>query len=110
MSKTLAQLDLQRGQLVERIAHQRRELARQLSPVRATLNRADRAVAVARQSVQFFKQHPLSLGLAASALALLRPQRIVRWGAQTVAIWRTLRTVRAWVPKSLIDRILRRYG
>ena len=108
MSNARSDLYSRRAQLVERIHHQRATLTRQLMPVQATLDTADRVVAGARSGVQFLKDHPLVMTLAVSALVVLKPKRVFRLAAQGIAIWRTWRAVRPWVPKSLLRELFRR--
>ena len=108
MSDALTDLYSQRAQLVERIHHQRAALARQLMPVQATLDTADRVVAGARSGLQFLKGHPLVMSLAVSALVVLKPQRVFRLAARGIAVWRTWRAVRPWLPKSLLRAFWRR--
>lgn len=108
MSDARTALYSQRAQLVERIHHQRDTLVRQLMPVQVTLDTADRVVAGTRSGVQYLKDHPLFMTLAVSALVVLKPKRVFRLAAQGMAVWRTWRVVRPWVPQSLLRGLFRR--
>lgn len=112
MRTGLAELHHQRGQLVERIAHQRATLARQMGPVQSALNTADRATAAARSGVQYAKEHPAAVAVAVAALALLRPRRAWRLLSRGIVVWRSWRALRPWVPQTLptlVSQLLRRY-
>ena len=107
MTPSLANLLHQRGQLVERIAHQRATLARELGPVQSVLNTADRATAAAREGVQYLKENPLPVVLTVTALVLLRPRRAWRWLGRGLLVWRSWRALTAWVPPSLLQQAMR---
>lgn len=114
MSSSLVELHQQRGQLLERIAHQRATLARQLAPVQGALATADRAAAVARSGVQYAQEHPLPVALVAAAIAaavaVLRPAGALRWLGRGVVLWRGWRTMKRWVPSPLLRQIWQRYS
>lgn len=96
-----------RGQLVERIAHQRATLAREWGPVQSVLNTAHRATVTAREGVQYLKEHPLLVVLTVTALVLLRPRRAWRWLGRSLLVWRSWRALTAWVPPSLLQQVMR---
>lgn len=102
---SLADLELKRGLLVERITHQRAELARDLAPVRSAATSFDRARTAARSGVGFLKQHPLLLVLGLSVLVVLRPMRVVRLAGQGWVAWRSLRS---WMPTPLVQNMMGR--
>ncbi len=108
MNNSLADLNLKRGQLVERIAHQRADLVRDLAPVRSAAKSVDRARTVARSGVDYLKQHPLFLVLGLSTLVVLRPARVIRLAGQGLVAWRSWRNLRAWVPSPLVQSIVNR--
>lgn len=108
MNNSLADLKLKRGQLVERIAHQRADLARDLAPVRSAAQSVDRAQTVARSGVDYLKQHPLFLVLGLSALVVVRPARVIRLAGQGVVAWRSWRNLRAWMPSPVMQNIISR--
>ncbi len=108
VNNSLADLKLKRGQLVERIAHQRADLARDLAPVRSAAKSADRARSAVRSGVDYLKQHPLFLGLAVSALVVVRPKRVLRLAGQGLVAWRSWRNLQAWVPSPLVQNIVNR--
>ncbi len=108
MTNSLADLKLRRGQLVERIAHQRADLARDLVPVRSTLASVDRARSVFHSGVVYLKRHPLVLGVAVTTLLVLRPKRVLRLAGQGAVAWRSWRNLQSWVPSPLVQNIVRR--
>lgn len=89
-----ADLALQRGRLLERIATQRRQLGDDLQPLCAALRAGDRAVAGAQAGVAYVKTHPRSFALLLGALLLLRPRRTWRWFKRGFVFWRAWRALR----------------
>lgn len=98
MSRRLIELHLRRGRLLERIAHQRASLAREVPPVRAALSTADRLVAGVRAGVVFVKHHPSIVTLVVATLVVLKPGRIGRWTRRAYFAWKTWRTLRKTFP------------
>jgi hypothetical protein len=94
MEKRLIELHQQRGRLIERIATQRGTLARQLAPVRATLDTTDRALAVVRDSVCYLRQHPAAVAALAAALFAWKPRMLWRWLRRVFLVWRSWRALR----------------
>jgi hypothetical protein len=113
VSKNLASLQLRREQLVERMAHQRADLSRNLRPVASTLTRIDRAQRSAQSTVSYLRQHPLALVALVGGLALLRPYRVIQLTGKGLVLWRSWRSLQAWVPSPLmqnvVNTLLRRY-
>ena len=109
MSTGLAELHHQRGQLLERIAHQRVTLARQMGPLQSVLTTADRATAATRSGVQYAKEHPAAVAMAVAAIVLLRPKRAWRLLSRGVVVWRSWRALRPWVSQPLVSQLLHRY-
>jgi hypothetical protein len=94
MDKRLIELHQQRGRLIERIAMQRVTLARELAPVRATLDTTDRALAAVRDSVCYLRQHPAAVAALAAALFALKPRMLWRWLQRGFLVWRSWRALR----------------
>jgi len=109
MSSSLVELHQQRGHLVERMAHQRDTLARQLVPVQSALATTDRAVAAARSGVQYAREHPLPVALAVAAITLIRPRGVLRLLGRGLVVWRSWRALQRWVPRPLLRQIWQRY-
>ena len=109
MTGSLVRLHEERGQLLERIAHQRATLARDLMPVHSALSKADRAVAVARSGLQYVKAHPLPVVLAVAAVAIVRPRGVWRLLGRGLVVWRTWRAVQGWMASPLARQMARRY-
>lgn len=101
MSKSLADLQLERCQLLERIASQRVALRVQLAPWQKASALGDRAFAVFRSAIQYVRDRPVAALVAVSALVLLRPRSALRWVQRGLFVWRSWRAVRAWVPQGL---------
>jgi len=94
MEKRLIELHQQRGRLIERIATQRGTLARQLAPVRTTLDTTDRALAAVRDSACYLRQHPAAVAVLAVALFALKPRMLWRWLQRGFFVWRSGRALR----------------
>ncbi len=101
MAKTLADLQRERGHLVERIATQRATLAVQLEPVRKVFGMGDRAVQLVRSGLDYARQHPLAMMAAAGALVTFRPRASLRWVRRGFMLWRSWRTLRQLTTGSL---------
>lgn len=106
MNKNLADLYLQRGQLLERIASQRLVLARQLEPLQQAAETGGRVLALLRDGLQSLKNNPLPVLLAVAVLVLLKPRRTWRWLQRGLFVWRRWRVLRSWLPTSLLSRWL----
>ncbi len=101
MSKSLVDLQLERGRLLERIASQRVALQVQLAPLQTASAFGDRTVSVFRSAVQYVRARPVAALLVVSALVLLRPRGAMRWVQRGLFVWRSWRAVRALVPPGL---------
>jgi hypothetical protein len=103
MRKTLVNLHLKRGQLVERIAQQRATLAREAAPLKAACDTADWLLATVRdtlrQASQLVQRHPAATAGLVAALIALKPRRVVRWLGRTLLVWRSWRSLRQWLPR-----------
>lgn len=104
MNKRLAELHLERGQLMERIASQRMALARQLQPLQQAVAAGDRAVSWLQGLVGYVKQRPIPVLAVAAALLLLKPKSTWRWARRGLVVWRAWRVVRAKVPQAVWRR------
>ncbi len=94
-SKSLAELQRERGRLVERIAAQRETLAVQLVPVVQVLQLGDRIAQTFQSAKQFVQRHPWAMGSFAAVLALRRPKKLGRWARRGLFLWRSWRTARS---------------
>lgn len=110
MSKTLIELQLERGRLLERIAAQRQQLAVQAEPLAATLRWGDRLQNSLRSGTAFAQRHPLAVGLLAAALLVLKPGASLRWAGRGLSLWRSWRNLQALLPDALRQGLLERLG
>ena len=101
MGKSLLDLQLERSQLLERIASQRLALQAQLVPLQKVAFLGERTAALFRSAVQYVRDRPLVALIAISALALIKPRGALRWVQRGLFVWRSWRTVRALVPQGL---------
>lgn len=103
MSKSLVELQRQRGQLTERIAQQRATLVREAAPLKAACDSTDWVLATVRdtlrQASQLVQRHPAATAGMVAALIALKPRRMVRWLGRTIVVWRSWRTLRQWLPR-----------
>ena len=98
MNHHLADLYVQQGRLLERIAVQRAELKRQLLPVQRTAQRVDAALALLQRALRVLRNHPLSVAAALVGLVLLKPERAWAWGKRGLFLWRSWQRLRRWLP------------
>jgi uncharacterized protein (DUF1778 family) len=103
MSKSLIELQRQRGQLTERIAQQRATLVREAAPLKAACDSTDWVLATVRdtlrQASQLVQRHPAATAGLVAALIALKPRRVVRWLGRSIVVWRSWRTLRQWLPR-----------
>jgi hypothetical protein len=107
MKNSLLELHQERGRLRERIASQRATLAQQLVPLKNASDAGQRIVSLVRSAMQYLKSHPLPVLLALTTMVLLKPRRTWHWLGRGVALWRSWRVLRAWLPSTLLGRWLR---
>lgn len=94
MGKSLIELAVERGQLIERIAGQRAALAAHSRPIEQALATTDRALAATRSATAYLRRHP---GYVAAAVALLvavkpgRAWRLAKRGFVAWQLWQRLR-------------------
>lgn len=103
MNKSLVELHRQRGQLIERIAHQRATLARESAPLKAACDTTDRILATVRNGIcqvsGLLRRHPAAAAGLVAAWIALKPRLATRWLARMIVVWRTWRTLRPWLPR-----------
>lgn len=92
--KSLAELQRERGRLVERITAQRETLALQFIPIGNLLQFGDRVAQTVQAAKLFVHQHPWAMGSIALVLALRRPRKLGRWARRGLFVWRSWRTLR----------------
>lgn len=107
MKKTLVELQLERALLIERIAAERSVLARQLAPFQRAAETSDKVSAFVARIVLYVRQHPLTMAAAVGFLVLLKPRRGLRWLQRGFVLWRSWRTLRAWQPAGLLQKLRR---
>lgn len=91
MNERALELARRHGQLQAKIADQRRALALHAEPVASLLDKGDRLL----RGVDWLKQHPLAVGAAAAAVALLKPRGAWRWARRSFVLWRGWQALRA---------------
>lgn len=80
------ELALRRQLLQQRSILLRERVAQQATGLQPALDLADQV----RAGVAWLRAHPLPVAAAALAVALLRPQRTLRWGLRLWSGWRLL--------------------
>ena len=88
MAKSLEELHRERGQLLERIVHQRSALALAWAPVQEAEQLGARAVALLQTMGQSIRNYPVPLGVAVVALLVWRPKGALRWARCGFWLWR----------------------
>lgn len=105
MQNRLTELQLQRGRLLERIAHQRTTLATQARPVARALHVGDRLTDWLERCRQFTLQHPVAVVAALGAVVILRPSGVMRWTRRSLFAWRSWHALRGALP-GFVSRFL----
>jgi YqjK-like protein len=101
VNKKLLALHLERGRLLERIAHQRTTLAMQLAPLQKMSASAGRVMVTARSGLAYIRSHPAGVAAVLSTLVMLRPRGTWRLLRRGLVIWRSWRTLRALIPEAI---------
>jgi hypothetical protein len=92
--KSLAELERERGRLLERIGAQRSQLPAQFAPVAHLLQFGERVAHTVQAARTFVQQHPWAMGAIGAVLVLRRPRSLGRWMKRGLLVWRTWRTAR----------------
>ena len=94
MSQALIDIGIRRGRLLERIAHQRAALNRDVQPVCDVLQSVDHGIARVRTVTAFLKSHPGLVLAAVTLLVVLKPRRAWRLAKRGFLAWRLWQTLR----------------
>jgi len=94
MNPALIDIGIRRGRLLERIAHQRAALGRDVQPVCDVLQAVDHGIARVRTVSGFLKRHPGLVLAAVALLVVLKPRRAWRLAKRGFVVWRLWRTLR----------------
>ena len=89
MNERRLELARRRGMLQAHIAEQRREIGRHMAPIESLLARGDQA----RAGIDWLKQHPKAVGVAVTALFVLRPRRTWRLARRGIVLWQGWKTL-----------------
>jgi len=105
MQARLIELHQQRGRLLERIAHQRQTLARQVEPLIGPLALPTRLMGMLEQGRVFVRENPYLVGAVATAIVVFKPRFVLRWAQRGLLAWRTWRSLRGLVPSFVTDML-----
>jgi hypothetical protein len=92
--KTLTEVLVQRGRLLERIALQRAVLSEDMQPVQAVLDKTDRGLSYVKLGVAYVKGHPGVTALAVAVLFALKGRRIFALAKRGFFVWKAWRSLR----------------
>ncbi len=95
MQQRQIELQLQRGRLLERIAHQRDTLGQQTEPVVRVLHVGERVADIAEQCKRTVIENPLTSAAVLGALVVIRPRAVLRWTQRGFIAWRSWNTLRS---------------
>ena len=88
MTSKINDIHLRRGQLLERIAHQRTAIREESLPVQAVLLKTDRLLGYSKKTVDFVTQH-LGIFLVAGTILLIRkPGASWRLAQRSFLLWK----------------------
>ena len=92
--RSLNEILVQRGRLLERVTTQRYFLMAQVQPVRKALDRTDRALAQVQAGVAYIKRYPAVAGVALAVMCAFNVRRVFRLARRGFIVWRTWRMLR----------------
>ena len=95
MQQRLIELQLQRGRLLERIAHQRNALGQQTEPAARVLHLGDRVADIAGEVKRTVIENPLTTAAFLGVVVVIRPRAVLRWAQRGFFAWRSWNTVRS---------------
>nr|WP_145549209.1 YqjK family protein [Variovorax boronicumulans] len=104
--KSLAELERERGRLLERISVQRSQLPADFALVAQLLQFGERVAMTIQAARSFVQRHPWALGAIGAVMVLRRPRSLGRWLKRGLLVWRTWRTARNFA--QVIQRQLNR--
>lgn len=90
MTQKQIELAARRGAICARIAAQRQALSYHSGGLSTLLEKGDLAL----RGIDWMKQNPLAVGVAAAVLAILRPRRAFRWARRGFFLWQGWRNLR----------------
>ena len=93
MNRTLDDLLLRRGRLIERIASQREALRYDLAPVSHALGKVDTALAGVHTIAGKIKSHPVMASAAVAVLFWAKGKSLLRWGGKAFSLWQSWRLI-----------------
>ncbi len=88
MAKSLQELQRERGQLLERIVHQRSAVASEWAPVREAEQLGTRVLGLTRALLQRVRENPIPVAVALATLLVWRPKGVLRWAGRGFWLWR----------------------
>jgi hypothetical protein len=88
VGKSLEDLQRERGQLLERIAHQRSALASAWAPVQDAEQLGTRVLGLTQALLQRVRENPIPVAVAVAALLVWRPKGVLRWARRGFWLWR----------------------
>jgi hypothetical protein len=88
VGKSLEDLQRERGQLLERIAHQRSALASAWAPVQDAEQLGTRVLGLTRALLQRVRENPIPVAVAVAGLLVWRPKGVLRWARRGFWLWR----------------------
>ncbi len=94
MAKSRSELQQERGQLLERIAHQRSTLAREITPLLEAEQAGARIRVLVQAAVRSLQEKPLPAVAVVVALLVWKPRRAWRWARRGLWWWRKWLAVR----------------
>ena len=103
MTDSQKALHLKRGQIMERITHERAAFFQKTAPLAQALGRVDRARHFVDKTRAFVRSHPFLLATAGSLVFFKKPRFFLRLFYQGFLLWRFWTQLQE-KPKNLKDR------
>ena len=91
--RSLNDIHLDRGRLLERVTTQRYILIAEVQPVRRSCERADSILDHVRAGVDYIKRYPAVAGVMVAVIMTFNIRRVWRIARRGFVVWRAWRTV-----------------
>lgn len=97
MNARQIKLYTQRGQLRERIRHQREQLGQEMAPIRLALGTVDATYLQLQRAQVWLQKNPLLVSAAVVTLLVWRPRATIKAARRAFSLWRSWGQWKLWL-------------